>query len=298
MKLRRRSHDGLRLLQQGTRTLHSRIVLCGLVVGLCYFPTWLSILWERTLLGSSNVILNAGFIYLGLEALWKQRQSLVATVSSSDDRLSGHLFILGGAALFPFCLMSSSLQAFVVMVILAGIALSTWGMECFIRYPRAIGLLLVGVYPDLGFLASQLWYGVTPPYLLEQFMASASSGALRLLGQPAVANNLIVALPGGAVEVGLACSGFDMAFTLAGVGLLLGLFFNLRWWEIVRLVIVGITLALVLNIPRIMLLAVAVVYWGKASFNFWHGPIGGQIFAAILFTLYYYSVKPTNFIPR
>lgn len=292
MKLRRRSRYWLTLLQQGVRTAHGWIVICGLAVGLCYLPTWLGILWERTLLGSSNVILNAGFIYLGLEALWKQRQSLLETAATADDRLTGHLFILGGAALFPFCLASSSLQALVVMVILAGMVLSTWGLDCFRHSLRAIVLLLVSVYPDLGFLASQLWYAVTPPNLLEQWMASASSAALRIVGQPAVAKDLIVSLPGGAVEVGLACSGFDMAFTLAGTGFILGLFFGQRRWQIVRLIGVGVGLALVLNIPRIMLLTIASVYWGKAAFNFWHGPIGGQIFAAVLFTLYYYSVSP------
>jgi hypothetical protein len=40
----------------------------------------------------------------------------------------------------------------------------------------------------------------------------------------------------------------------------------------------------------VMLLAIASVYWGKASFEFWHGPIGGQMFAMVLFTIFHYMV--------
>lgn len=37
------------------------------------------------------------------------------------------------------------------------------------------------------------------------------------------------------------------------------------------MMVVGAGLALVFNIPRIMLLTLASVYWGKERFNFWHG---------------------------
>ena len=84
------------------------------------------------------------------------------------------------------------------------------------------------------------------------------------------------------------CNGFDMAFVLAGVGVIMGLFFKRSWSKIVALVAAGVSIALVFNVPRIMLLAFAVVYWGKESFEFWHGAIGGQIFATMLLTVYYY----------
>jgi exosortase/archaeosortase family protein len=54
------------------------------------------------------------------------------------------------------------------------------------------------------------------------------------------------------------------------------------------LIVMGWTVAMVLNVPRIMLLAIASVYWGEHSFEFWHGPIGGQMFSAVMFTVYYY----------
>ncbi|NJN60119.1 MAG: hypothetical protein HC879_22885, partial [Leptolyngbyaceae cyanobacterium SL_5_9] len=30
-------------LQENLKTTHGRIVLCGLLVGLCYFPVWLGV---------------------------------------------------------------------------------------------------------------------------------------------------------------------------------------------------------------------------------------------------------------
>ena len=50
---------------------------------------------------------------------------------------------------------------------------------------------------------------------------------------------------------------------------------------------IGIVLALAFNVPRIVLMTLAVVYWGKDAFEFWYGAWGGQIFSAIVMTTYY-----------
>ena len=95
-------------------------------------------------------------------------------------------------------------------------------------------------------------------------------------------------MPGGAVEVSWGCNGFGMAFAIAITGLLLGLLYKRSLIETFTLVAAGILLALVSNIPRIMLVAIAAVYWGKYWFDFWHGSWGAQIFVSVLFTIYYY----------
>jgi exosortase/archaeosortase family protein len=235
-----------------------------------------------------------GFIYWSVKRFWQCRHELINSVTSEEDRLIGHLLILSGAVMFSFFHSSVSFQALLVMLILVGIACSSWGLSFFRKFPLASALLLISVYPCLNFLANTvrrtLW-----PNSLESFMAWISGLALRAIGQSAVASGSLLSLStqiqaDKTVEVGSGCSGFDMAFTIAGVGLLMGLFLKQKWFKIGWIVVSGILLALMLNIPRIMLLAWAVVYWGKDSFEFWHGPIGGQIFAGILFTLYYYLV--------
>lgn len=288
MKRQKLNQGMLHLLRYSLQTKHSRIVTCGLFVGLCYLPTWLSILWTRTLAGSSNVILNASFLYIGLELLWRQRHQLVTLSAPEEDRFIGHFLILGGIAAFPLSLSSASLQAFVWAIVLVGIALSSWGLPFFSKNVLASSLILISAYSDFGFLAVRIWGFFTPPNTLENFMAWIGGIVLRAIGQPAEVIDALIKLPAGSVVVASGCSGFDMAFTLAGTGLILGLFFKQSWLKIVNLVSSGILIALVFNVPRILLVTFASVYWGKYWFDFWHGAIGGQIFASILLTIYYY----------
>ncbi|MBD2260588.1 archaeosortase/exosortase family protein [Pseudanabaena sp. FACHB-2040] len=122
-------------------------------------------------------------------------------------------------------------------------------------------------------------------------MAHAGAAALRVIGQPAIAEGSIVALPpAGAVNVDWGCNGFNMAFTMAAAGLIMGLFYKQRWYNTLSIMAVGTVLALIFNVPRIMLLTIASVYWGEASFKFWHGHWGGQLFSSVLFTVFYYAV--------
>ena len=286
---------GSRLLHRSLKTTQSRIVTCGLlVIGLFYLPAWLSFSVQSLIKGSSSPILNFGFIYLGLQGIWQRRRKLTSLTASEEDRWLGYLLILGGSAIFPFVLTSLSLRAFLVVLILVGIVISTWGLQFFRVFPLSATLLLISVYPDLLYLANAIRRTVFPN-LLESSMAWMGSLALQAVGQSAVAQGTLLSLSpiitaDKSVEVASGCSGFDMAFILAGTGLILGLFLKQRLTMIAWIMASGVILALVLNIPRIMLLAWAVVYWGKDSFEFWHGPIGGQIFAVILFTIYYYLV--------
>lgn len=240
--------------------------------------------------GSSNLVLNGAFIYLALETFWQQRQQLTKTSAFDDDRLIGHILILGGVVCYPLCLASASLQALIWMLIVLGIGWSTWGLDILRKNALWSILLLVGLYPDLGYFGATIWHLLTPHNTLENLMAWIGGIALQAIGQAAISHAAYITLPSGSVEVAPGCSGFDMAFTLAGTGLILGLFFKQRWFTIVNLVGLGILIALVFNVPRIMLVTMAAVYWGKSSFEFWHGPIGGQLFATVLFTVYYYLV--------
>ena len=280
------------LLKTACRTNHNRIVTCGLLVLLCFFPTWCRFAWRSISSGGSGFLLNAGFIYLGLDILWKNRQQLMAEPAPQEERVLGYVLILGGAACFPLCLASVSLQALICVVVLLGIAICNWGIAIVQKHPLAIALILVSVYPDLGFLGNTLRRTLTGKQL-EILMAWLGGVALSAIGQPVSVEGPILSLsttidPKKAVEVASGCSGFDMAFPIAGFGLIMGMFFKQSWRKIAALIAIGVALALAFNVPRIMLLAFAVVYWGKDSFEFWHGPIGGQIFATIMLTMYYY----------
>lgn len=288
--------SGLATLRLSIRSNHNRIVACGVLVCLVYSLAWVAMVGHLTLSGSSETLLNFGFIYLGVSALFRSRQQLAASKPAEDDRLLGYLLILSGSAIFAFFPHSISLQAVLCMVILVGIGLSTWGTMVFRSHLVSILLLIVSVYPHLVFAGNTIRRALTG-HQLESWMAWLSSLMFQTFGQTASAQNQFLSLsttfePSKTVEVASGCSGFDMAIVLAGVGLILGLFFKQTGSKILWLMLIGVVLALAFNVPRIMVLAIAVAYWGQESFLFWHGPIGGQIFATVMLTCYYYAVMP------
>lgn len=273
------------------KDVHGRIVLCGLFVGLCYLPTWLGFLFHRMGKGSSSLVLLLAIVYLGLQELWKQRRQLAKSQVSDEDRLLGHTLILASAILFPFCRFAIWSQALLWLLVLIGIACSSWGVGFFRRYTLPTALMGLSVYPRPGETAKILWEMFTPPRVLDHLTAWLGSGALQAIGQPArVTNEVFISLPTGSVEVGWGCNGFGMATNIAIGGLILGLFLKQSWFKIMLLMALGVVLALVLNIPRVMLVTYAAVYWGKYWFDFWHTSWGAQIFVAVLFTIYYYLV--------
>jgi len=281
---------GFRLIRQAAKTNHGRIVLAGLFVGLCYFPVWLVDLTARAGSGSTGLLQITGVLGVASNDLWRQRQQLYRLHACEEDRFLGHILILCGVVIFPFCRFALWSQAIVWLLVLVGIAFSSWGMDFFKQFRLVTLLIPLSVYPRPGVTARIVWETVTPPKLLENFMAWGGSWGLRAIGQTAaVEGGRFIQMPGGAVEVSWGCNGFGMAFAVAITGLLLGLLYKRSLIETFTLVAAGIFLALALNIPRIMLVTIAAVYWGKYWFDFWHGSWGAQIFVSVLFTIYYYS---------
>ncbi|MBD2101751.1 cyanoexosortase C [Leptolyngbya sp. FACHB-261] len=278
------------LFRDSLRTTHSRIVAFGLLVGLFYLPVWVVSLLQQIVRGSSGSVLTIAATCLAGRELQKIYAQLSPSVTSERERLLGHALILGGVFIFPFCRFALWPQALVWLMIMTGIALSSWGKSFFEKNTFLTALIVLSVYPDPRSLAQGLWNTLTPPLMLEKLMAWLTGLALQAIGQPATVDGVYIILSSGSVEVAWGCNGFGMACSMAGSGLLLGLFFKQKWSQTVSLMAAGIVLALVLNVPRIMVMTLAAVYWGEESFKFWHGPWGGQIFSSILFTLYYYLV--------
>ncbi len=276
-------------LQWSLTTHHGRIVSLGLIAGLFYGYTYISFFIADLWKGQSQVVLNLGFLYLGFQLLWTRRKDLANVTVLADDRIIGHTLILAAALWLPFIRSSISLQAFLWMLILIGIAWSSFTPAIFGRFPLACLLILAGFYPDWIWLSNQIIQAVTGPYRLENAMAWISSLLLRAMGQAAEAQARFINLPTGGVEVAPGCSGYDMAFVLVGISILWGLFAKKSGLRIVLVATMGVAIALVLNIPRIMLMTFAAVYWGEESFDFWHGVWGGQIFSSLMFTAYYYG---------
>jgi len=280
------------LLQAGfkasLKTTHSRIVTAGLLVGLWYAPGWIADIVIGTLHGAASLVM-VGAIGLGLYKLWIDRQRLSQLRPEPEDRGLGHSMILVGVALSPFCAFSEWSQKLLWMFILVGIVISSWGLSCFKAFPLPIALVGLGLFPQPTVVARAVWEAFMPPQALERVMAGGGVWGLRAVGQAAtLTNGTEINLPGGTVDVAWGCNGFDMATIIAASSLVLGIMLRQSAPKVILMVITGILLALLFNIPRIMLMAASEAYWGKATFEFWHGFWGGQIFSTILFTVYYY----------
>ncbi len=292
MQLQAAGNLASRLWARSMRDRHSQIVAIGLLFILAYLPTWGRVIWDGIVNGRSDSVLNFGLIFLGLQTIHSQRAKLRELPSvGGDDRFLGYGLMLTAIVTFIFfhsVTFSTSFQALAIMLLLIGIAGSTWGLGFFAMFPLAISYLLIAIYPDTSFIAIRIARFFTSDDMMEQIMAYLGSVGLNVIGYKAIAEAALVKLPGGAVLVAPGCSGFDMAYTLVGCSFMFGVFMRVSWKRILALVVMGWTIAMVFNIPRIMLLSLASVYWGKASFDFWHGPIGGQIFSAVMFTIYYY----------
>ncbi len=271
------------------KTTHSRFVASGLLVGVAYFPSWLIDLVIKTVGGSASILMVA-MTALGLYRFWQVRQPIQHLEASEDDRWLGHLIIICGVVLCPLGFFTNWGQHLVFLLILFGIALSSWGVVLFQRYPLSIALVGLGLFPQPTAVAKTLWEVFTPQKMLENFMAWSGGTGLIAIGQPATVNGVYITLSGKTVEVYSGCSGFDMATILAVASFVLALFLKQSPLRVVLMVVLGVVLALLSNIPRIMLLAASQAYWGQGTFEFWHGPWGGQIFSTILFTIYYYIV--------
>jgi exosortase len=277
------------LIHRANRSTHSRIVTCGLLVATCYGIVRLIDLLLDSLAGSSGILLLAASA-LGGWMLWQNRQTLKESVVSEEDRVTGYILIAMGAIFYPFCLFAIWSQAIVALIALAGVACSCWGTACFRRFPLATFLIAFGLLPRTTLVAQRLWQTFTPPGFLENIMAWTGSLGLTLIGQPAIAEGSMIVLSSEAVEVAYGCNGLYMAATMAFAGFILGLFLKQSGFNICLMMLIGALLALLFNIPRIMLMALAAAYWGEYWFDFWHGSWGGHIFVTFIFTIYYYVV--------
>jgi exosortase/archaeosortase family protein len=281
------------LLQQGVelglKTGHTRLVSAGLLVGLFFWPLWLYDIIRGTLHGAASLMILSAFA-LGLYQLWLQRQPLSRLRPASEDRWLGHLIIIVGIGAAPFCAFSEWSQKLIWILILVGIAISSWGLSFFARYPGATFLIGVGLFPQPTTVGKAVWEAFTPPEMLERFMAWCGSLGLWLIGQSASTQWNLIVLPSTTVRVDWGCSGYDLACIAGVASLLMALFFKQSFWRTVVIIGIGIVVALIANVPRIVLMSMAAAYWGKESFEFWHGFWGGQIFLILLFTVHYYAV--------
>jgi exosortase/archaeosortase family protein len=273
-------------------TKHQKILVFSGLFVLFYLVIWFFSLGQLILQGNTVPLLSIGFVAIAIQQLWKHRSRFTRFHPQEDDRLLGYASILLGLCLFAYSVgvqKSFSFQAIAIDFVILGMAWSHWGLKVFLRFPLDVSILLLGLYPNLEYLSHTVISWIAPEAWLEQFMAKASGLGLVLVGLQASSDGAYVRIPPNhSILIYPGCSGFGMALVLMGMGFLIGRMRGFSAVKILAFMTIGWALALLSNILRIMLMTVAIVNWGSSSFEFWHGPIGGQIFSSLLFTAYYY----------
>lgn len=277
-------------LRSSLRSIHNWILLLGATFGIgVYLPTLFTRGAGVQIGGIPQPILSVIAIGLAVRQLRHQRNRKEPEI---EDQWLGSGLVLGGLVLFYSYYPAIAPQLFSCVVILIGGVLSDQGWKFLRRNWVAIALLTASLHPNWERVARHLWGIFVPQDALAEWMAWGGSWVLKAIGQPITRQEEFLILPAGSVEVASGCDGFSMSLVVAISAVMIGLAFRVRGWAIAQLIAIGIAMAVILNVFRIAVMVLAAVYWGKESFEFWHGTIGGQIFSGILFTLYHYAIQP------
>ncbi len=260
----------------------------GLLVGLLYLPQWIGYLMPRALSGKVGWFLIFSLLGMAALELWSKRKTFGTLKAAEEDQWLGHTFILSSVIAFPFCRFALWSQSIIWLLALVGLVLSIWGLRFFRMFPLPTFFVSLTVYPRVGLISRGIWDFFTPHLFLERTMAWAGSGAMRIIGFSSEPSAQYILFPEGSVEVGWGCNGLDMSITVAVAALLMGLLYRQKRSQMIVLISCAVVVSLLANIPRLMLVSIAYVYWGSAWFKFWHGFWGGQIFSSALLTGYYY----------
>ncbi|MBW4618190.1 MAG: cyanoexosortase C [Cyanosarcina radialis HA8281-LM2] len=276
-------------IQQSLKIPHNLITLCVLLVGLCYLPVWFAALLPSIATGELFPILVIAAAYFGLKRLWDRREHLAGLTASIRERRLGYILMALSVILFPFSRFAVWSQALLWVLILVGIALSSWGIKFFRQFPCPTFLLLFSAHPGGNILIGHAWRAWTPVDFLEGVMAQMSVWLLQAIGYDATLVGKSVELPTVHVEVGWSCNGLEMAIALGTAGLLYGIMSQKNRLQTAKLIVSGVVLAVVFNVIRIAGLVLALDR-GEDTFEFWHIGLGTQIFSIALLSTYYFLV--------
>jgi len=111
--------------------------------------------------------------------------------------------------------------------------------------------------------------------------AKFSTILLWYLGFEVICQGVYIFLPTGGVEVNSFCSGVMPMLTLLQLALLFLLMFPTKLRDKILVLVASVTLAFLVNVIRVALMAVLVAFSNQTAFEYWHSGSGSQIFSVI-----------------
>lgn len=251
------------------------------LIGLGLIALHLTLTWRLTQ-QMDQMVFNVLFWSAIVSLLWQRRQTLVLTsdwFSSTAASLLMGLVLVKSLSLFWF--ESTFVRIFPGFAILSlGLLASGTRLK---QYWREGLMVLTMMIPDgvVSHLIEPKW-GLA----IQTVLAQSTTFILHYIGIDVVRQGTEVLLRKGAVRVEYGCTGIPILILLVQLSILLILLFPGRSYRQGYIFLLAGAIAFVLSSLRISLMVIVVGQ--PASFEFWHGPQGAQIFSTlgiILFAL-------------
>ncbi len=238
----------------------------------CLLALHLRVTWVVTE-SFDQITINLLFIIAALSLLWEKRYRLSLS-SGLVSSISGALLIFW--VLIRSAFLHSHTNMLVQIFPLAsalGLALLASGFKGLKQYYREISIIALITLP-IGTLSEMIDNLIQTSTLAAKF----STFVLWYLGFQVQRQGTKVILPRGAVDVHSACSGVNLMLLLLQLALLVILLRRIKIHQKILVPIIAVFIAFIVNGLRVTLMAFLEAYSTHASFEYWHGSEGAQIF--------------------
>ncbi|HMB45990.1 MAG TPA: exosortase [Candidatus Methanoperedens sp.] len=235
------------------------IVFIG-IIGVFYYNTigWMIESWMYNEYYSHGFIVPIVSGYM----IWNMRHVL-ATIEKKPSQGGLGIFMAGILLqLISGVWTIRFLSGLSLILTLAGVIIYVFGWDFMkkIKFPFLFLLFMIP-FPFVDIIASPA----------QTFSAFASTNIANIIGIPARLDGLVIAIPGGAFEVGITCSGINSIISLLTIGALFALILEGSRSMKFTILASAIPLAMAGNILRITsVLAVATVYGQTVALNYFH----------------------------
>ena len=217
--------------------------------------------------------------------LWERRKTLKELEKAPMQ--AGYIVVILGLALYIVGTMGDEMfmRRASLLLVLGGLVLVLGGKEWFasVRFPL---FYLVFMIPVPYFLYNE----VAVP--LKLFAARTATGILHLFSYSILREGNILYLPNLTLEVADACSGIRSLLSIIALAVPMAWIFHKAHWKRLTLVFMGVPIAVVVNVMRIVITGMLSHRYGsEVALGFFHEFAGLLIFGVALILLF-----GTNFL--